>query len=116
GERVLGNLVCTPPAVGIGLASQRPVAGEGELATGCSRRALIDDAADAVRESGMADAVEHHLRDCALAVFVLVAGFVIDRAGKAFERLGPGRGIALEHERRSGRVWPARERDLGIDL
>ena len=55
----------------------------------------------------MADAVEHDLSDRALAVLVLVAGFVIDRAREAVERLRAGRGIALELERRRGRIGPA---------
>ena len=74
------------PAVRVGLAVERAVAGEGELAAGRTGRALVNDAADARREGGMADAVEHDLGDRALAVVVLVSGFVIDCAREALER------------------------------
>ena len=52
----------------------------------------------------MPDTVQHHLRDGALAVDVLVASFVIDCAGQAVEGLRAGRRVALERERRGGGV------------
>ena len=68
GKRVLGDLPCAAPAVGVRLARERSVAGEGELAAGRPGRALIDDSADAIREGRVADPVEDDLRDRALAV------------------------------------------------
>jgi hypothetical protein len=64
----------------------------------------------------VADAVQYHLRDRALAVVVLASRLVINGAGQALERLASGRGIALERERLCGRVGTAGQRDFGIDL
>ena len=54
----------------------------------------------------MTNAVQDDLGDGALAVDVLVAGLVIDRAREALQGLGLGRGIALEGERQRGRIGP----------
>src|SRR3546814_1672566 len=48
-------------------ARERAVAGEGELAAGRAVRPLKDHLADALRESGMADAVDDDLPDRKLA-------------------------------------------------
>ena len=56
----------------------------------------------------MADAVQHHLRDRALAVLGFAARFVIDRLGEAFERAFVGR---LGRERRRGKCSGRKESD-----
>src|SRR3546814_4983641 len=66
---------------------ERAVAGEGELTAGRPLRSLEDDPAHRLGESGMADAVEHDLRDRLFALGV-VARLVEHRRGEAIERAG----------------------------
>jgi hypothetical protein len=62
----------------------------------------------------MADAVQHHLRHCALAVLGLGPGFVIDCLGQAFERAAPIMlGLRTDIERLGGR---ARRNHRRVDL
>ncbi len=96
GERIFGDLPGAAPAVGVRLAGERSVAGEGELAAGGARRAFINDAADGAREGWVADPVEHDLSYRALAVGVLVAGLVIDGAREAVQRLRPRRVLPVK--------------------
>ena len=64
----------------------------------------------------MPNAVQNDLGDRALAILVLVAGLIIDRAREAVERLRPCALAALEDEGCGSRIRAARERNLGIDL
>src|SRR5947209_8266956 len=116
GERLLGDRGGAAPAGKVGLAVQRAVAGEGELAAGEARRALIDDVAHAGGEGRVTHAVENHLGDRALAVVALIAGLVIGRAREALDRLRAGRRIALEYERGRGRIRTVGDWDLLVDL
>src|SRR3546814_3488937 len=50
-----------------------------------SVEALIDDAAHRLGEGGVADPVQHHLRDGALAAFGFAGGFIIDGLRQALE-------------------------------
>lgn len=91
------------PGAGLTSAPEGAVAGETELAAGAAVRPLVDHSADALRESRVADSVQDHLRDGALAFEAFRAGLVIDRRGEAAERRG---GVApaarAEDERRRG--------------
>jgi len=64
----------------------------------------------------VADPVQDDLSDRAFTVGVLVAGFVVNRAGEAGQRLLSGCGTAFKAERLGRRVWAGLERDRGIDL
>src|SRR5688572_20135539 len=81
-----GDLPGPGPGGRIAPGAERAVAGEAELAAGAALRPLIDDPADALGESGMADAVEHHLGDGALAFEGFRARLVIDGGGEALQR------------------------------
>src|SRR3546814_9765690 len=95
---------------------ERAVAGEGELTAGRPLRSLEDDPAHRLGESGMADAVEHDLRDRLFALGV-VARLVEHRSGEAIERAGAiGVGVgARQAEGFRGRVGIGRERHRGVD-
>src|SRR5204863_9302851 len=86
-QRGLSDPIGAAPAGRIGFAVERAVAGEGELAPGRPRRAFVDDAADARREGGVADTVQHDLGNRSPAGVVLASSFVINGAGEALEGL-----------------------------
>src|SRR3546814_12733590 len=69
GESLGGDAAGAAPAAFERAASERSVAGEGELAAASGlHRALVTDAAAAAWISRMPDAVQHHLGDRALAL------------------------------------------------
>src|SRR4051794_22832748 len=109
-EGFLGDAHGAIPPLGVGPAIERTIAGESELAPRLARRTLIHHAANAGRKSRMANAIQDHLGDRSLAISVLVPGFVVNGAGKAFERLGPCASAALEHERSCDRVGSSGKR------
>ena len=102
------------PSIGIGLAVERSIAGEGELTPRRARRALINHAADAGRKRWMPNPVEHDLGNCALAVHILVAGLVINGAREAVEGLCACGGDAFELERRGSWIGAGDDRDFGV--
>ncbi len=116
GQRFGGELARPVPGRPAGAAGERAVAGEGELAAAAgAHRPLVDDAADAVRPGRMADPVDHHLGDRALAVLALRRRLVIDGLGEAIERAHlVERGGRVQRERRCGRVEAAGERDRRV--
>src|SRR3546814_5129335 len=97
-----------------GRANVRAFEGVGELSAGGALGALIDDAADAVREGRMADAVQRDLGDGALAVERLGRGLVINGVGQAFERaLAVGGTLRALVEGFGGRAGTVGERERG---
>ena len=110
------DAVGAAPAVGAGLAIERAVAGEGELAACRPGRTLEYDAADRAGESYVPNAVEHDLCDGALAVVVLASRLIIDCVGKALERLRTGSRAALEDEGLGRGVGPAGQRYVLVHL
>ena len=58
----------------------------------------------------------YHLSDRALPILILIAGFVVNGAGEAVERLRAGERTAVEPERHCGRVWTAGDGYLGVKL
>src|SRR4029079_15957984 len=86
------------------------------LATGRSRRALIDHAADGRRERWVPDSVQNDLSDRALAVRILGARLIIDGARETLQRLAARRRIALEHEGPCSRIGSRRNGNRLVDL
>src|SRR6185369_12635498 len=84
--------------------------------TGRTGRALVNDATDARGEGGVPYPVQDNLSDGALAVVVLAARLIVDRARETLERLLARSFVALELERRRSRIGPAGERDSLVDL
>ena len=85
------------PRAGRRATVERTVAHEAELASAAGR-ALIDHAANRLREGRVANAIEDDLGDGALSGLGLAIGFVIDRLGKAQQRPRPVVVIAGEDE------------------
>src|SRR3546814_2694747 len=87
GESLGGDAAGAAPAAFERAASERSVAGEGELAAASGlHRALVNDAADAAWISRMPDAVQHHLGDRALALLAFGTRLVLDRLGQTIDR------------------------------
>src|SRR5580704_13982324 len=83
-ERLAGHHPGAVPGARLAPRLGRAVAGEGELAL-VAGQALVDDAADGLREAGVAHAVHHHLRHRGLALAGLAARLVVDRSGQAID-------------------------------
>ncbi len=76
---------CARPRTGRGLAVERPIAGEGELAAGAPLLPLKHHAAHRLGEGGMAHAIKHDLRHRLLACGI-VARLVDLRRRQAIDR------------------------------
>ncbi len=59
--------------------------------------ALIDYAADALGEGGVADPVEHHLGDRGLTVGALSSGLVVNGLAQAIELAGALQRVCRSH-------------------
>ncbi|KQM95369.1 hypothetical protein ASE70_01210 [Sphingomonas sp. Leaf22] len=104
-----------PVPIGLRIgARQRPVAGEGELATGGAFRPLKHHAAHAFGKGRVAQSVQHDLCDGALPLRI-VAGLVQHGGGEAVGRAGPIVEVASKAERSRRRVGAGNERHLGIE-
>jgi hypothetical protein len=80
GERGASDLLGLAPGAFGGSTIESAVADEGELAR-AGPGALVNDAADRLRERRMAKAIENDLGDGSAPLERLVAGFVIDGLG-----------------------------------
>ncbi len=87
-QRLVGDALGRLPAWPARRSRKAAVAGEGELAPGAPLRPLIDHPAHTARPGGMRHAVEHDLRDRALARLALACRLVPDRLGEAAMRAG----------------------------
>ena len=87
------------------------------MAAGVAPRPFEDDAADRARIGRVADPVQHHLGDRALALGRLARRLVIDGGGQAIERARPvGGARAAEQEGPRRRIGEVGDRDRRVDL